>query len=159
MNSEQRICQNCKQSFIIESEDFMFYEKMKVPPPTWCPECTNVSFSLNLQNCMDCFGCVNLKNKQHCIFNEQYTKEEYEQKMKEFDFGSYSFVQEMKKKVSELSLKYPRRYVEGLNNEQVVGDYIFNSKNVAQCTEVTDCENCKPPIEISKVLPMYASCT
>ena len=39
MNSEIRQCQNCKQNFVIEPEDFLFYEKMKVPPPTWCPEC------------------------------------------------------------------------------------------------------------------------
>jgi hypothetical protein len=32
-------CQNCKKDFIIESEDFNFYEKIKVPPPTFCPEC------------------------------------------------------------------------------------------------------------------------
>ena len=28
--------------------------------------------------CNDCFGCVGLKHKQHCILNKQYTKEEYE---------------------------------------------------------------------------------
>ena len=39
MNSETRICQNCKIEFTIEPEDFAFYEKMKVPPPTFCPEC------------------------------------------------------------------------------------------------------------------------
>ncbi|MSU54738.1 MAG: hypothetical protein EXS48_02835 [Candidatus Staskawiczbacteria bacterium] len=32
-------CQNCKQDFVIEPDDFAFYEKMKVPAPTWCPEC------------------------------------------------------------------------------------------------------------------------
>jgi hypothetical protein len=32
-------CQNCKLKFIIEVEDFLFYEKMQVPPPTFCPEC------------------------------------------------------------------------------------------------------------------------
>ena len=37
--SENKICQNCKKDFIIEPEDFNFYEKIKVPPPTWCPEC------------------------------------------------------------------------------------------------------------------------
>lgn len=37
--SEIRQCQNCKQGFVIEPEDFNFYEKMKVPPPTWCPQC------------------------------------------------------------------------------------------------------------------------
>ena len=39
MNSETKICQNCKKDFIIESDDFSFYEKIKVPPPTFCPEC------------------------------------------------------------------------------------------------------------------------
>ena len=39
MNSEVKQCQNCKQDFTIESEDFNFYEKIKVPPPTFCPEC------------------------------------------------------------------------------------------------------------------------
>lgn len=38
-NSEIKICQNCKTSFPIEPEDFEFYEKIKVPPPTFCPEC------------------------------------------------------------------------------------------------------------------------
>jgi len=37
--SEKRICQNCKKDFVIEQEDFNFYEKIKVPAPTWCPEC------------------------------------------------------------------------------------------------------------------------
>ncbi len=39
MNSEQRTCQNCKNQFTIEPEDFAFYAGIKVPPPTWCPEC------------------------------------------------------------------------------------------------------------------------
>jgi hypothetical protein len=36
---EIRICQNCELNFIIEPEDFSFYEKIKVPPPTFCVEC------------------------------------------------------------------------------------------------------------------------
>ncbi len=39
MSPETRVCQNCKQEFRIEPEDFAFYEKMSVPPPTFCPEC------------------------------------------------------------------------------------------------------------------------
>ena len=39
MNETTHICRNCNHEFIIESEDFLFYEKIKVPPPTWCPEC------------------------------------------------------------------------------------------------------------------------
>lgn len=39
MDSETRNCQNCKKDFIIEPDDFNFYEKIKVPPPTFCSEC------------------------------------------------------------------------------------------------------------------------
>jgi len=39
MNLETKQCQNCKQDFAIKSEDFDFYEKIKVPVPTFCPEC------------------------------------------------------------------------------------------------------------------------
>ncbi len=47
MTSETRIhsqgsvaaCANCGQDFRIDPEDFQFYEKIRVPPPTWCREC------------------------------------------------------------------------------------------------------------------------
>jgi len=39
MTSEVKQCQNCKNQFVIEPEDFNFYEKIKVPPPTFCWEC------------------------------------------------------------------------------------------------------------------------
>lgn len=39
MNSATVICQNCHSNFIIEPDDFAFYERIKVPPPTFCPEC------------------------------------------------------------------------------------------------------------------------
>lgn len=39
---ETKSCQNCKQNFTVEPDDFSFYEKMKVPVPTWCPECRMV---------------------------------------------------------------------------------------------------------------------
>lgn len=41
MDRVTKTCQNCKQDFIIEPEDFVFYEKIKVPPPTFCPECSH----------------------------------------------------------------------------------------------------------------------
>ena len=42
MTQETRQCQSCKNQFTIEPDDFSFYEKIKVPPPTWCPECRYV---------------------------------------------------------------------------------------------------------------------
>ncbi len=59
MKQETKQCQNCKKSFTIESDDFGFYEKIKVPPPTFCPECRIIrqfSFrnekNLYKRNCM-----------------------------------------------------------------------------------------------------------
>jgi hypothetical protein len=37
--SEKKICQNCKSEFAIGPDDFGFYAKMNVPPPTWCVNC------------------------------------------------------------------------------------------------------------------------
>src|SRR3989344_7366403 len=42
MKQEERKCQSCKRSFTIEPEDFGFYEKINVPPPTFCPECRSI---------------------------------------------------------------------------------------------------------------------
>ncbi|MDI6883331.1 MAG: zinc-ribbon domain containing protein [Patescibacteria group bacterium] len=38
-NSKLVKCQNCQKEFTIEPDDLEFYAKIKVPPPTWCPEC------------------------------------------------------------------------------------------------------------------------
>jgi len=39
MKVEKRNCLKCKQGFILEPDDFSFYEKMGVPAPVNCPEC------------------------------------------------------------------------------------------------------------------------
>lgn len=39
MKSESRTCQSCGKEFVIDPDDFSFYKKIDVPPPTWCPEC------------------------------------------------------------------------------------------------------------------------
>jgi len=61
VNSETKACQNCKSDFNIEPEDFNYYEKIDVPPPTWCPECRLIRrwahynvWSLYWRNCDKC---------------------------------------------------------------------------------------------------------
>jgi hypothetical protein len=61
--NEKKICQNCKKDFIIEVEDFNFYKKMKVPAPTWCPECRLIrrlifqnTWNLYWRDCDKCKG-------------------------------------------------------------------------------------------------------
>src|SRR3989344_3021353 len=37
--SETKNCQNCKSDFIVDQDELSFYEKMKVPVPSVCPDC------------------------------------------------------------------------------------------------------------------------
>ena len=37
----------------------------------------NLEYCDSCSSCHDCFGCVGLRNKSFCIFNKQYTEEEY----------------------------------------------------------------------------------
>ncbi|MEY2671978.1 MAG: hypothetical protein RL687_395, partial [Candidatus Parcubacteria bacterium] len=39
---KNKTCLNCKNEFTIDSDDFLFYEMLKVPEPNWCPECRMV---------------------------------------------------------------------------------------------------------------------
>ncbi len=40
--------------------------------------CTDIIYSDNCHNSKNLFACIGLRNKQYCILNKQYTKEEYE---------------------------------------------------------------------------------
>jgi hypothetical protein len=42
-----------------------------------CGESSDITYCECCINCKDCFGCFGLRHKQYCIFNKQYTKEEY----------------------------------------------------------------------------------
>jgi len=42
-------------------------------------DCSNTIYCDNCFACKDCFGCCGLKSKQYCIFNKQYSKQEYEE--------------------------------------------------------------------------------
>ena len=95
-----------------------------------CLECQNVFFSKDLVGCSNCFGCINLRMKQYCIFNHQYSREEYFEKLKEFDFSTLLGAERTKVEVEKFILTQPRKQFHGVKNVNVSGDYIFRSKNV-----------------------------
>src|SRR5258708_1961499 len=54
-------CKNCKKNFTMGTDDFNYYEKVNVPPPTWCPECRLIrrwaftnTWSIFWRNCDVC---------------------------------------------------------------------------------------------------------
>jgi hypothetical protein len=107
-----------------------------------CDSSSDVWFSRALSGCVNCFGCVNLRNKSYCIFNEQYTKEEYFAKLKEFRLESRSGLQEMRIRASRFWEEHPRRaYIGNSLNVNVSGDYIYESKNARDAYMVTGVED------------------
>ena len=106
-------------------------------------ESIDVLFSRDLKNCSNCLGCINLRNKQYCIFNEQKTKEEYFEELKKYDLKSRDVIENLKKKTQEFFLKYPRKHMTGKGSTNITGEYIYWSKNVRQSYELLGVEDSK----------------
>lgn len=127
-------CENCYQGFWITS----------CSNSSFCSMCEN-SFNLflckNCHGCNDCFGCVNLRKKSYCIWNVEYTKEEYLQKIKELNLDSFSNLEKLKQRAYEFWLRFPNKYIEGLQNTDVSGNYINHSKEVKKSMLIREGQN------------------
>lgn len=51
--TETKICQNCQKEFIIEPEDFEFYQKIKVP----CPNEFETTYTPDRPEIVYCEAC------------------------------------------------------------------------------------------------------
>ena len=88
----------------------------------YCQNCNNSStllYCFGLEGCQDCLGCVGLVNVQYCMFNKQYSKEEYQKVLADRDLCDPVQIQEIKNTFDQLKQKTPRRYYIGKNNERV----------------------------------------
>lgn len=139
MQNEKRQCQNCKKNFTIEEEDFNFYEKIKVPPPTWCPECRQLRryawrnertlYRRNCDLCKKSTVTIYSPNKpckvycNECWWGDDWDPASYGH---DFDFSRPFFEQ-----FAELQHEVPRMAL--LNKNSVNSDYTNHSgdnKNV-----------------------------
>ena len=46
-----------------------------------CQECRDCYYLVQCMQCSNCFGCIGLKRKSFCIFNRQYSEQEYRRLM------------------------------------------------------------------------------
>ncbi len=103
--------------------------------------CHDSAFIKNCIGCSYCLFCTSLNNKSYCIFNKQVTKEEYDEFRKNLDLGSYDVLQESIQKFEALKREMTVKFYYGVQNENVTGNYICNSRNCAGVYEVMDCED------------------
>ncbi len=105
--------------------------------------CRNCKYSIDLLGCADCIFCSNLRHKQYCIENKQYSKEEYLEKLKEYDFGSYDKSAEYSKKYEDLRKRSIVKFSNMVNCEGCTGDDLVNSKNAIKCYGCNDVQDSK----------------
>ena len=166
MESETRNCQNCKNQFTIEPDDFEFCKKVNVPTPTFCPDCRlqrRLSFRneriLYKRACDLCKkevisvyhpGGENTVYCQQCWYSDGWDPLEHG---KEYDFSKPFFeqFQELSKAVARPSL---------INSNSVNSEYthlaadskdcylLFESSNNERCNhsywmqQSKDCLDC-----------------
>ena len=118
------------------------------------PACLDSAFMLNCSGCTSCFGCVNLRNKSYHFFNQLLSKEEYKERVDKI-MGSYSEMEKFRKEFETFSLKFPRRENNNLKTVNCVGDYITEGKNLFNCFEVAEAENCKNMFATKKIKDSY----
>ncbi len=103
--------------------------------------CSNCYFISDCIGCNECILCTGLTKKEFCIGNKQLTKEDYFAQKKEMLNGSRARINEIFKMFVELRKKRVVKYYHGVNNENVTGDYIYNSNNVKNSYDIYDCED------------------
>jgi hypothetical protein len=163
MKTENKICQNCKQDFVIEPEDFTFYEKIKVPAPTFCPECRIIRRSIFFNHInlykktpasAECFGEAKEAKKEKKVFSD-YPEEAnikiydhdywWSDKWNPMDYGvdidfSKPFLEQLKNLKDNVPMY--SRSVRGMVNS----DYCSNAsylKNCYLCFNTNNEENCQ----------------
>ena len=104
--------------------------------------CSECYFGLNLRGCKHCFGCVNLQQKEYYILNKPYSKEEYFQKIKAFDTGSYKKTEELKAYFQDFIKQFPRKFSNLKHCEDCSGDHLYNCKNVYDSFDVVNGFQC-----------------
>ncbi len=150
-NQEKRVCQNCQKKFEIVDEDFNFYKKVDVPPPTFCPDCR---YQRRLMNRNEWIfyrrPCDLCKKEMVTIHNPDYPGKVYCQlcwwsdKWDSLSYGrDFDFNRPFFEQFHELRLATPR--IAMTNTKSVNSEYTNqseNNKNCYLCVSTGECENC-----------------
>jgi hypothetical protein len=108
-----------------------------------CYDSLYAALSFDCRNCSNIIGCAGLRNKQYCIFNEQYTKETYEDFLIKHPVSSHENLKWWKEKSSPIWEKSPHRENFIFQSVESTGNNIVECKNAKNCWEGIKMENCK----------------
>lgn len=138
--------QNCMDDYRVKECELCYdcVDCVKCYGLSHSQDCDNCSESAFLKNCIGVrhsFMCSNLKNKEYHIYNQPYDKATFEKLMA--NLTKHSELQKYFKTWNEIKIQHPQRYMHGVQNENVVGDYLVYSKNADQCFDSMELWDCK----------------
>jgi hypothetical protein len=141
---------DCSDSFDIDYstknefcyENFECTRSSKLFFSAYSQECIDSSYLVDCRNCVNCFACIGLLNKQYCILNEQYSKEEYEKRIKEFS-GSYKAHLGIEENLKQLSLSVPHRFARIYKSVNSDGDDLSECRNTHMAFSSSQVEDSK----------------
>ncbi|MFH1218318.1 MAG: hypothetical protein V1679_00560 [Candidatus Peregrinibacteria bacterium] len=108
-----------------------------------CSNCSSSAFLRDCIGCQNCFLCTGLRNKNYHFENKELTKEEYEEKLAKIDLGSYSQYQANKNSLTQLEKSHIFKSYHGHNNQNSIGDYLKNCKDVQYGFDCEDVDHGK----------------
>ncbi len=103
--------------------------------------CLESMFLFDCRNCQNCFGCVNLRNSKYCIWNEQYSKEDYEKFIASIYPLSHDDLVTYEEKFWKLVRSLPMNGTRNIASTNVSGVNIKNSRNLYNVIDANGSEN------------------
>ena len=79
--------------------------------------------------------------------NEKFSKEEYERKLAALRLDCWSKLKKIRPQFVEYAEQFPHKHFEGVQNENVLGDYLTNCKNAFYCFDSRNLWDCKYVIQ------------
>lgn len=148
---EIKQCQNCKLDFEITQDDMGFYERIKVPPPTFCPECRLIRRMI-WRNCRSLFkrNCSNCHKSIISMYSEEKTKNVHcmdcwnDDERNPFLLGrDYNFSRNFFEQLKELREESPILYIHhtGTLVRSDFTNYAADNKDCYLSYSVIGCEN------------------
>ena len=133
-NSHINHSERCYECFWLQSCYQCYFTIMSV-------ESYNLYFCRDCLGCNNCFGCVNLRKSSYCIFNKQYSREDYFKELEKMNLNTSSGILEARKKAREFWQTQPTKCHQGLKNLNSTGSYVTNCKNVNDSYLIRESEN------------------
>lgn len=110
----------------------------------WSDQCANSTDLLFCFNCRGSSNCMlswNLQNKQYCIENQQYPKDEYERRKQEL-CATYASITQAKEQYRALRSQAIVKYASQIKCENSTGNYLYNARDSRLCFDARDLLSC-----------------